>query len=104
MDARPSEKDHVTVIERRSGRVLTGLSAPTEVKLELWLQTHPSYEVVLPGTTGATPPSSSSKCLGHTTHLGHTLFCACSVSTPSAWQCAAWLVFKPDVFHLLACL
>ena len=65
VDARPSEKDHVTVIERRSGRVLTGLSAPTEVQLELWLQTHPSYEVVLPGTTGATPPSSSSKCLGH---------------------------------------
>ena len=64
VDARPSEKDHVTVIERRSGQVLTGPSAPTEVQLELWLQTHPSYEVVLPGTTGATPPSSSSKCLG----------------------------------------
>ncbi|KAL8578841.1 hypothetical protein ACOMHN_022134 [Nucella lapillus] len=45
-DIRPSEKSHVMVTERRSGRVLSGTSAPTEAQLELWLQTHPSFEVV----------------------------------------------------------
>ena len=89
MDARPSEKDHVTVIERRSGRVLTGLSAPTEVQLELWLQTHPSYEVVLPGTTGAMPPSSSSKCLGHTITLcfAHTALAPLLLSSAQPGSC-----------------
>ncbi|XP_076457207.1 uncharacterized protein LOC143291265 isoform X2 [Babylonia areolata] len=45
-DLGPSEKNHVMVRERRSGKVLSGAMAPTEAQLELWLQTHPSFEVV----------------------------------------------------------
>lgn len=61
-DMRPSEKDHVVVMERRSGRVLTGASAPTEAQLELWLQTHPSFEVVQPGTSSSTTFTGSKFC------------------------------------------
>ena len=57
-DVRPSEKDHVVVMERRSGRVLTGPNAPTEAQLELWLQTHPSFEVVQPGVSSTNTYSS----------------------------------------------
>lgn len=45
---RPSEVEKVVVLERRSGRVLTGTQAPTEAQLEIWLETHPTFEVMQP--------------------------------------------------------
>ncbi|XP_064597582.1 death-inducer obliterator 1-like [Liolophura sinensis] len=38
----------VVVMERRTGRVLTGPSAPSESNLGDWLRTHPSFEVLRP--------------------------------------------------------
>lgn len=38
----------VSVIERRTGRILTGPNAPTERNLQEWLKLHPSFEVLSP--------------------------------------------------------
>lgn len=51
IDVRPSEVDRVMVMERRSGRVLTGPDAPTEAQLEIWLETHPTFEVMQPSVS-----------------------------------------------------
>lgn len=40
----------VIVIERKTGNVLAGPNAPTTSNLKTWLQEHPTYEVVQPGT------------------------------------------------------
>jgi hypothetical protein len=35
----------VSVIERETGKVLSGDEAPTQVELQAWLQAHPRWEV-----------------------------------------------------------
>ncbi|XP_078664865.1 uncharacterized protein LOC144907559 isoform X1 [Branchiostoma floridae x Branchiostoma belcheri] len=42
------DPERVAVIERSTGRLLAGLSAPTEDNLSQWLETHPTYEVLRP--------------------------------------------------------
>lgn len=42
----------VSVVERATGKMVMGLSAPSEKKLVGWLKTHPSYQVFLPHGKG----------------------------------------------------
>lgn len=46
---KPAMLERILVMERSSGRVLTGVNAPTTESLESWLSAHPTYEVVKPG-------------------------------------------------------
>lgn len=41
------------MIERKSGRVLTGSNAPTTHNLKKWLQDNQTFEVVQPGSIQA---------------------------------------------------
>ena len=56
----------VVVLEPKTNTLLTGPKAPTEASLEVWLQSHSQYHVVMPGNTGkkilnrSTSSSSSS--------------------------------------------
>ncbi|XP_013399494.1 death-inducer obliterator 1-like, partial [Lingula anatina] len=43
------QADKVVVLERHSGRLVTGPTAPTTENLEKWLQRHPTFEVLRPG-------------------------------------------------------
>lgn len=43
----------MSVFERKSGRILTGVSAPTTLNLKKWLQDNPTFEVVQPGSSQA---------------------------------------------------
>lgn len=45
--------NHVVVIDKSTGKYLTGKSAPTADKLQQWLIDHPNYEVLKPGTPQA---------------------------------------------------
>lgn len=42
--------ERVFVFERKSGRILTGSSAPTVANLKKWLKDNPTFEVVQPGS------------------------------------------------------
>ena len=42
----------VSVLERATGKMVMGLSAPSEKKLVGWLKMHPSYQVLLPHGKG----------------------------------------------------
>jgi hypothetical protein len=44
----PQVKERVAVIERNTGRVIAGVAAPAEQDLVLWLQRHPTFEVIKP--------------------------------------------------------
>ncbi len=37
------------VFERKTGKLLTGPAAPIEANLRLWLEKHPTFEVLQPG-------------------------------------------------------
>lgn len=43
----------IIVMERKTGRCLTGQNAPTSENLKAWLQSHPTFEVVPPGSPQA---------------------------------------------------
>ena len=43
-----SSSDVVEVMERETGKILKGPSAPTQKGLHRWLEQHPSFEVVQP--------------------------------------------------------
>lgn len=45
--------NHVVVIEKATGHVLKGKSAPTHDKLHQWLADNPGYEILKPGTPQA---------------------------------------------------
>lgn len=45
--------NHVVCIDKTTGKFLTGKSAPTIDNLQKWLDEHPSYEVLRPGTPQA---------------------------------------------------
>lgn len=45
--------NHVVVIDKSTGKYLTGKSAPTADKLQQWLIEHPNHEVLKPGTPQA---------------------------------------------------
>ncbi|XP_034940332.1 death-inducer obliterator 1 isoform X2 [Chelonus insularis] len=45
---KPSSDARVIVFERRTGKVLTGVDAPTTSNLKTWLKEHPTFEVVRP--------------------------------------------------------
>ncbi|XP_036336250.1 LOW QUALITY PROTEIN: uncharacterized protein LOC118746507 [Rhagoletis pomonella] len=49
MADRKPKVERVHVIERKSGRVLTGSNAPTTLNLKKWLQENQTFEVVQPG-------------------------------------------------------
>uniref|UniRef100_A0A1A9W2B6 PHD-type domain-containing protein n=1 Tax=Glossina brevipalpis TaxID=37001 RepID=A0A1A9W2B6_9MUSC len=53
MADRKPKVERVSVFERKSGRILTGVSAPTTVNLKKWLQDNPTFEVVQPGSSQA---------------------------------------------------
>ena len=36
------------VLERKSGRILSGNEGPTEANLETWLKEHPTFQVIRP--------------------------------------------------------
>jgi len=42
----------VTVVEKATGKVVMGISAPSEKNLVSWLKVHPSYQVLLPSGKG----------------------------------------------------
>ena len=42
----------VVVLEPKTNTLLTGPKAPTEATLDVWLQAHSQYHVVMPGNTG----------------------------------------------------
>jgi hypothetical protein len=42
----PAER--IIVMERRTGKILTGPNAPTAANLRSWLERHPSFEVLRP--------------------------------------------------------
>ena len=42
----------VTVIDTRTKKILTGLSAPSEKLLLPWIKNHPTYKVYVPSTKG----------------------------------------------------
>lgn len=46
--------NHVVVIEKTTGKIFSGKSAPTYDKLQQWLTEHPTFEVLKPGTPQAT--------------------------------------------------
>ncbi|KNC31839.1 hypothetical protein FF38_12420 [Lucilia cuprina] len=50
---RKPKVERVNVYERKSGRVITGNSAPTVVNLKKWLQDNPTFEVIQPGSAQA---------------------------------------------------
>ncbi|XP_013107132.2 death-inducer obliterator 1 [Stomoxys calcitrans] len=50
---RKTKMERVTVFERKSGRTLSGNSAPTFANLKKWLQDNPTFEVVRPGSQSA---------------------------------------------------
>ncbi|XP_071481401.1 uncharacterized protein [Diadema antillarum] len=48
VSTKPREDDRISVIERHTGRLRTGLTAPTYGELPYWLGRHPTYEVLRP--------------------------------------------------------
>ncbi|XP_067615651.1 uncharacterized protein pps isoform X2 [Eurosta solidaginis] len=50
MADRKPKVERVHVIERKTGRVLTGSNAPTTLNLKKWLQDNQTFEVVQPGS------------------------------------------------------
>ncbi|KAM7362521.1 protein partner of snf isoform 2-T2 [Cochliomyia hominivorax] len=50
---RKPKVERVNVFERKSGRVITGNSAPTAANLKKWLQDNPTFEVIQPGSAQA---------------------------------------------------
>ena len=44
-----STTERVVVMERKSGKLLTGPAAPTEATLKLWLKNHETFEILQPG-------------------------------------------------------
>ncbi|CAG5118105.1 unnamed protein product, partial [Candidula unifasciata] len=56
-----SAADTVEVIERETGKLLTGSSAPTQKGLHRWLEQHPTFEVVLPHKHRSKSSSSKDK-------------------------------------------
>ncbi|XP_077990047.1 uncharacterized protein LOC144444491 [Glandiceps talaboti] len=61
LDTKLKDSDTVAVIERHTGRVLAGLSAPTVTNLEEWIIKHPTFEVLRPGTHGYDKVSHATK-------------------------------------------
>ncbi|BFZ11396.1 hypothetical protein BsWGS_14435 [Bradybaena similaris] len=51
----------VEVIDRQTGKLLTGPSAPTQKALHRWLEQHPTFEVVLPHKHRSKSSSSKDK-------------------------------------------
>ena len=47
-------------MERKTSKIVTGPAAPTEKTLGIWLEKHPTFEVLLPEQQNI----SSSKCCG----------------------------------------
>lgn len=47
------KSNHVVCIEKATGKYLTGKMAPTTENLQKWLDEHPEYEVLKPGTPQA---------------------------------------------------
>ena len=41
--------ERIVVFERKTGKILTGPAAPTDSTLHLWLEKHPTFEVLRPG-------------------------------------------------------
>ncbi|XP_077292288.1 protein partner of snf isoform X2 [Arctopsyche grandis] len=58
---KPRPETRVIVYERKTGKILAGTSAPTTSNLKTWLQEHPTYEVVQPGTSVSKPTMNMSK-------------------------------------------
>ncbi|KAJ8735660.1 hypothetical protein PYW07_007280 [Mythimna separata] len=54
-------ESRVIVYERKSGRLLAGINAPTAENLKAWLQQHPTFEVVRPGTLSTIKPGLAKK-------------------------------------------
>ncbi|XP_047026879.1 death-inducer obliterator 1 isoform X1 [Helicoverpa zea] len=54
-------ESRVIVYERKSGRLLAGANAPTAENLKSWLQQHPTFEVVRPGTLSTIKPGLGKK-------------------------------------------
>ncbi|XP_055923846.1 uncharacterized protein LOC129954153 [Eupeodes corollae] len=53
MADRKPKVERVCVLERRTGKLLTGSNAPTTLNLKKWLQDNPTFEVVQPGSVQA---------------------------------------------------
>ncbi|XP_055853477.1 uncharacterized protein LOC129917135 [Episyrphus balteatus] len=53
MADRKPKVERVCVLERRTGKLLTGSNAPTTLNLKKWLQDNPTFEVVQPGSAQA---------------------------------------------------
>ncbi|XP_072940862.1 uncharacterized protein pps isoform X2 [Epargyreus clarus] len=58
---KPHSESRVIVYERKTGRLLAGPNAPTADNLKGWLQKHPTFEVVRPGTLSAIKPNLARK-------------------------------------------
>ncbi|XP_041466092.1 death-inducer obliterator 1-like isoform X2 [Lytechinus variegatus] len=71
------EDERISVIERHTGRLRTGLTAPTYEELPYWLGRHPTYEVLRPnikhGYTASaySPGKGSSKHKSESRRLSH---------------------------------
>lgn len=63
----------VIVYERKSGRLLAGSNAPTAENLKAWLQQHPTFEVVRPGTLSTIKPGLAKKKIAEPTKIQTTL-------------------------------
>lgn len=53
MADRKPKVERVCVLERRTGKLLTGSNAPTTLNLKKWIQDNPTFEVVQPGSIHA---------------------------------------------------
>ena len=36
------------VLEKKSGQILTGTTAPSEADIKMWLEYHPTFEILCP--------------------------------------------------------
>uniref|UniRef100_A0A1A9UYH6 PHD-type domain-containing protein n=1 Tax=Glossina austeni TaxID=7395 RepID=A0A1A9UYH6_GLOAU len=89
MADRKPKVERVSVFERKSGRILTGVSAPTTLNLKKWLQDNPTFEVVQPGSSQALDIEKRQKQRSLQTTSAHTI-------SPPPLKLSTMYAQKPD--------